>query len=143
MSKLLIMFCLNVAYAHPDFGRIEGAALLLAHSDFQTLRDPCKIFIFFRLKTPQQVLQHQKPTTLPRTTCAFFFLAVHSKQDNIIYLLPAFTIPVRCNVWFDNKRAVQLRINVCICTWFLIEYICITLHTKKYNIFYLLKNKQC
>ena len=35
----------QVAYANPDFGRIEGAArqrrgaaLLLAHSDFQTLR---------------------------------------------------------------------------------------------------------
>ena len=36
------------AYAHPDFGSLEGAAgqwrrtaLLLAHSDFQTLRHPC------------------------------------------------------------------------------------------------------
>jgi hypothetical protein len=36
------------AYAHPDFGRIEGAArqsrcaaILLAQSDFQTLRHPC------------------------------------------------------------------------------------------------------
>ena len=35
------------AYVHPDFGRIVGAtgqwqhaALLLAHSDFQTLRHP-------------------------------------------------------------------------------------------------------
>ena len=39
------------AYSHPDFGRIEGAAgqrcrviLLLAHSDFQTLRRPCAMF---------------------------------------------------------------------------------------------------
>ena len=27
-------------HAHQDFGRIEGAALLLAHQDFQTLLHP-------------------------------------------------------------------------------------------------------